>query len=99
MSPFNYTLFFSPGCFSRKVMRISGKAFQSPNTTSEIQEAYQERIPPLKPEPSGERIGFFTQVEYLVKVVAATIGALGLVGLYFGVRWGSKKLSSGAYPK
>jgi hypothetical protein len=43
-------------------------------------------IPPLKPEPRGERIGFFTQVEYLVKGAAVTAAILGATGLVFGAK-------------
>ena len=43
-------------------------------------------IVPLKPEPLGERISFFKQVEYLIKGMGATIGVVAIAGIVYGVR-------------
>ena len=51
-----------------------------------IRASYEKLISPLKPEPRGERIGFFTQAEYLFKGVAGTAAILAGTGLYFGVK-------------
>jgi hypothetical protein len=47
---------------------------------------YENKIPPLKPERRGERIGFFTQVEYLLKGVGLLFGVLAATGIYYGFK-------------
>ncbi|RSL41092.1 hypothetical protein CEP54_015923 [Fusarium duplospermum] len=78
--------FFSPLLFSNPTYHSFEKPSGLPNDVIAIRASYKGIIKPLKPEPRGERIGFFTQVEYLVKGVGATVGLLAMTGLYFGLR-------------
>lgn len=51
-----------------------------------IRAAYEKIIPPLEPEPRGERTGFFKQVEFVIKAVGLTAVIVMGTGLYFGVK-------------
>ena len=73
--------------FARQVVTTKKSPGQIPNMMSQIRDSYKNLIAPLKPEPRGERIGFFTQAEYLAKGVGATLGLLIITGLYYGVQW------------
>ncbi|RSL83086.1 hypothetical protein CEP51_004742 [Fusarium floridanum] len=78
--------FFSPLLFSSPTYYSFEKSPGLPNDILAIRASYKGTIKPLEPEPRGERIGFFTQVEYLVKGMGATVGLLTIAGLYFGLR-------------
>ncbi|RSL56830.1 hypothetical protein CEP53_006689 [Fusarium sp. AF-6] len=77
---------FSPLVFSSPMYYSFERSSSLPEDISAIRASYRRIIKPLKPEPRGERIGFFTQVEYLVKGMGATVGLLTIAGLYFGLR-------------
>lgn len=81
----------SPTTFSRKILKTKAKGIILPKTTSEIRATYQNLIEPLKPEHDGKRIGFFTQVEYLVKGIGITAGLLGALGAFYLARWGLQR--------
>ncbi|KAH7133858.1 hypothetical protein EDB81DRAFT_805214 [Dactylonectria macrodidyma] len=76
----------SPHTFSRQMFKASRRTQQLPDDTPSIRATYEGLVVPLKPEPRGERIGFFTQVEYLVKSVGATLGLITIGGIYYGIR-------------
>jgi hypothetical protein len=76
--------------FSRQLIKTKKRPAQLPLTTKEIRALYKNP-PTLKPEPRGERTGFFVQAEYFVKGVGATFGLLSLAGLYYAARWAQKR--------
>ena len=51
-----------------------------------IRRLYEGKIPPMAPEHPGGRIDFFVQVAYALAAGASVVGALGLVGVWFGVK-------------
>ncbi|KAF5532890.1 proteophosphoglycan ppg4 [Fusarium mexicanum] len=63
-----------------------GKATSVPDNTAIIRASYMNLVKPLKPEPRGERIGFFDQVDYMIKGTGAVLGMLAISGLYIGLR-------------
>lgn len=65
---------------------------QLPLSIAALRKSYESLLVPLKPEPRGERIGFFTQAEYLVKGVGAVAALLSFTCLYFGARWVQRRL-------
>lgn len=84
---FSSNVLVSPTIFSRKMLKTTAKDVVPPKTTSEIRATYQNLIVPLRPEHDGKRIGFFTQVEYLVKGVGIAAGLLGAVGSLYLTKW------------
>ena len=86
VSPASLESIFPATLFSRPQVITEKGVIALPKNILDIRATYERMIPPLKPEPRGERIGFFTQAEYLVKGVGAvTVGLMG-IGLYFGSR-------------
>lgn len=73
--------------FSRKLLKTTAKTITLPKTVPAIRATYQDLIEPLKPEHNGKRVGFFTQVEYLVKGVGVAAGLFGAVGAWCLARW------------
>ena len=51
-----------------------------------IRRRYEGKIAPLPPEHPGGRIDFFVQVGYALAAGASVVGALGLVGFWFGAK-------------
>ena len=72
--------------FTRPHVSINGSSPPWPPDIASIRSSYERRIKLLAPEPRGERIGFFTQVEYVVKGVGAVVATVGAVGLVYGIR-------------
>ncbi|KAH8594885.1 hypothetical protein B0O99DRAFT_741565 [Bisporella sp. PMI_857] len=77
---------FPTTLFSRAQIIATKSSEALPSSVPAIRASYEKLIPPLKPEPRGERIGFFTQAEYLIKGVVGTTTILAAVGLYFGAQ-------------
>jgi len=84
---------FPTALFSRS-QAIVGRATSDRSTVAaDIRALYENLIAPPRAEPSGERMGFFSQVEILVKGVAVSVVSLSAVGLYFGFRaWRRSRL-------
>lgn len=85
------TLFSSSG-FSNSLVSVR-KKLPSLDKIQDIRASYKNLIVPLKPEPRGERMSFFTQVEYFIKGAGATLGVATVIGLIYGVRAFRHRLS------
>jgi hypothetical protein len=77
---------FSTILFSKPQIICQIPFMDFPANVSAIRTAYENMIPPLEPEPRGERTGFFKQVEYVIKAVGFTAVIMMGTGLYFGVK-------------
>ncbi|KAJ4247099.1 hypothetical protein NW762_013237 [Fusarium torreyae] len=75
-----------PYGFSVPVYTYRDKGARVTDDVASIRATYKSLIKPLKPEPRGERVGFFDQVDYLIKGIGAALGVLVISGLYIGIR-------------
>lgn len=77
---------FPPSMFSRVVTLAREPFCPLPTSVPAIRATYENLISPLRAEARGVRVGFFTQVEYMLKGVGATVGLMAVVGCIIGVR-------------
>ncbi|KAI8939735.1 hypothetical protein NX059_003481 [Plenodomus lindquistii] len=85
-SPLPWRTLFSMDSFSRVVVVHGAEVAQPMYTAKEIRARYETMVPTLAADPSGERLGFFTQVEYVLKGVGATLGLATVLGVVYGMR-------------
>ena len=77
---------FPSSMFLRTVILAREPFCPLPTSVLAVRATYEKLISPLQAEARGERIGFFTQVEYMVKGLGATVGLVALVGCVVGFR-------------
>ena len=77
---------FSPATFSRPRVVSWQEKKKDLESVEVIRPLYEGKIPLLAPEHPGGRIDFFVQVGYALAAGASVVGALSLVGVWFGVK-------------
>lgn len=81
----SYTTLISPAVFSRPLIRARYLPVTSrPKDIGSLRADYETMVP-LQVEPRGERVGFFTQVKYLVKGMGIATGLMVIAGVAYVV--------------
>lgn len=73
--------------FACHVFLVEKQPEKAPLAVAALRKSYENLISPLAPEPRGGRLGFFGELDYLIKGIKAMAVLLGSTGLYFGARW------------